>query len=89
MASAIQDADVKLGGLAKQVIDEQKAQKAEMKSNRYLVNTLARVAKDLWNVETSGLNESTVTAGVQTHIDAIRERLSTIEEWVNSHQQSE
>lgn len=85
MASALQTTDIKLGKFAKQLLDEQKAIKNEMKSNRYLVNTLAKVSKMLWNVEISGLNDSTVTDGAQAQIEAIRERIDRIEMWLKKN----
>lgn len=84
LATAIQESDVKLGGVVKQVIDEQKSLKSEQKSSQYLVNTLAKVAKFLWSAEIAGLNENTATAGVRAQLDTIKERINVIEKWLEN-----
>ena len=84
LATAIQESDVKLGGVVKQVIDEQKSLKSEQKSSQYLVNTLAKVAKFLWSAEIAGLNENTATAGVRAQLDTIKERIDVIEKWLEN-----
>ena len=84
LATAIQDSDVKIGGVVKQVLDEQKSIKSEQKSAQYLLNTLAKVSKLLWNAEIAGLNEITATEGVKAQLDAIKERIETIEKWLES-----
>ena len=84
LATAIQAADVKIGGVVKQVIDEQKSIKSEQKSAQYLVNTLVKVSKLLWNAEIAGLDESTATEGVRAQLDAIKERIAAIEKWLES-----
>lgn len=84
LATAIQAADVKIGGVVKQVIDEQKSIKSEQKSAQYLVNTLAKVSKLLWNAEIAGLGEGTATEGVRAQLDAIKERIAAIEKWLES-----
>ena len=84
LATAIQTTDVKIGGLVKQVLEEQRSIKREQESAQYLVNTLAKVSKLLWNAETNGLNESTSTDGVSAQIAAIKERIDAIEKWLQS-----
>lgn len=84
LATAIQSTDVKIGGVVKQVIDEQKSLKSEQKSAQYLINTLAKVSKLLWNAEIAGLNENTATDGVRAQLDAIKERIEAIERWLES-----
>ena len=84
LATAIQGADVKISGVVKQVIDEQKSLKSEQKSAQYLINTLAKVSKLLWNAEIAGLNENTATDGVRAQLDAIKERIEAIERWLES-----
>lgn len=84
LATSIQAADVKIGGVVKQVIDEQKSIKSEQKSAQYLVNTLVKVSKLLWNAEIAGLDESTATEGVRAQLDAIKERIAAIEKWLES-----
>lgn len=84
LATAIQASDVKIGGVVKQVIDEQKSIKSEQKSAQYLVNTLAKVSKLLWNAEIAGLGEGTATEGVRAQLDAIKERIAAIEKWLES-----
>lgn len=84
LATAIQGSDVKIGGVVKQVIDEQKSLKNEQKSAQYLVNTLAKVSKHLWNAEIAGLNENTATEGVRAQLDTIKERIAAIEKWLES-----
>lgn len=82
LATMVQAADFKLGGLVKQVVEEQKALKNEQKSARYLINTLSKVSKLLANAQLSGLNEITVTEGVSTQLSEIRHRITAIEEWL-------
>ena len=84
LATAIQESDVRIGGVVKQIIDEQKSLKSEQKSAQYLVNTLAKVSKLLWNAEIAGLNESTSTEGVRAQLDSIKERIAAIEQWLES-----
>lgn len=84
LATAIQESDVKIGGVVKQVIDEQKSMKNEQKSSQYLVNTLAKVARFLWSAEIAGLNENTATAGVRAQLDTIKERIDVIEKWLEN-----
>lgn len=85
LAVRVQATDVKLGGLVKQVVEEQKALKSEQKSAKYLVNTLSKVSKLLVNAQLSGLNESTVTEGVSAQLSEIRDRITAIEEWLEQH----
>jgi len=85
LASAIQTSHVKLGGLVKQVTDEQKAIKSEQKSSKYLLNTLSQIARNLWNVRSNGLNENTTLEGTKAQLDAIRESLAAIEKWIDAH----
>lgn len=84
LATSIQNSDVKLGALVKQVIDDQESLKNEQKSNRYLLNTLARIVKQLWNIEMAGLNEATITEGVDIQISTIKEKIERIEEWLKN-----
>lgn len=84
LATAIRVADVKIGGAVKQVIDEQKSIKSEQKSAQYLVNTLAKVSKLLWNAEIAGLSEGAATEGICAQLDAIKERIAAIEKWLES-----
>lgn len=84
LATAIQDVDVQIGGIVKQVIDEQKSIKNEQKNAQYLINTLAKVLKLLWNAEIAGLNENTATDGIRAQLDAIKERIEAIEHWLES-----
>lgn len=83
IATAIQSSAIKLGGVVKQVTEEQKAIKAEQKSNKYLINTLAKINSLLMSVKSAGLNEATLTDGVKTQISAIRENLDEIEKWID------
>jgi len=85
LATAIQNSPVKLGGLVKQVIEEQKSIKSEQKSAHYLVNTLAKVSKLLWNAELTGLSDITSTEGVATQLETIKERVAAIEKWLENH----
>lgn len=80
MATAIQSADVKLGGMVKQVIEEQRSLKNEQKSAQYLVNTLAKVAKLLCSAEVAGFDEGIATDGVRAQLEAIKERIASIEQ---------
>ncbi len=86
LASAVQATQKKLGGPVKQAIDEQKALKNEQKSNRFLLTTLSKVSQLLWNVRTDGLNEGTITEGVQAQLSTIKENIAVIEEWLANHQ---
>lgn len=85
LASALQTSAVKLGGLVKQVIDEQKSIKAEQKNSKYLINSLSRISGVLRDIRSHGLNENTSLAGVQAQIDAIKEGLVAIEQWIINH----
>lgn len=82
LATAIQKSDIKIGGVVKQVIDEQKSLKNEQESAQYLLNTLVKVSKLLWNAEIAGLDENTSTEGVHAQLDAIKERIEAIEKWL-------
>lgn len=86
LATAVQTSPVKLGGLVKQVTDEQKAIKAEQKTSKYLVKSLSTINRTLWNIRSNGLNENTAIEGAQAQIDTIKENLSAIEQWVIDHQ---
>ena len=86
LASAVQTTQIKLGGPVKQAIDEQKALKSEQKSNRFLLTTLSKVSQLLWNVRTDGLNEGTITEGVQAQLSTIKDNITVIEEWLANHQ---
>ena len=83
--SKIQAADIKLGGLVKQVVEEQKALKTEQKNAKYLVDTLSKVSKLLTNAQLSGLNENTATEGVAAQLAAIKDRIDAIEDWLKQH----
>lgn len=83
LASAVQGAEVNLGGLVKQVIEEQKALKSEKKSAMYLVNTLARVSKMLIAIQMDGLNENTNISGAKAQIESIKQSLTVIEQWLD------
>lgn len=85
LASKIQAADIKLGGLVKQVVEEQKALKTEQKNAKYLVDTLSKVSKLLTNAQLSGLNENTATEGVAAQLAAIKDRIDAIEDWLKQH----
>jgi len=84
LASAVQGTEVNLGGLVKQVIDEQKALKNEKKSAMYLVTTLARVSKMLIAIQMDGLNENTNITGAKAQIDSIKASIDTIEKWLEN-----
>ena len=85
LASAVQSSSVKLGGLVKQVTDEQKALKSEQKSSKYLINTLSTVSRSLWNVRANGLNEHTALEGAKAQLDSIKENIAAIEQWIDEH----
>lgn len=85
LASKIQSSDIKLGGLVKQVVEEQKALKTEQKNAKYLVDTLSKVSKLLTNAQLSGLNENTATEGVAAQLAAIKDRIEAIEGWLKQH----
>lgn len=86
LAAAVQTYPVKLGGLVKQVTDEQKAIKNEQKSSKYLLNTLSSISRSLWNVRSNGLNEHTAIEGAKAQLDNIKENLAAIEQWIEDHQ---
>ncbi len=86
LAAAVQGSGIKLGGLVKQITDEQKSLKSEQKSAKYLINALSSVAKSLWNVRNSGLNDSTITEGARAQIDTIEDHLKAIKSWLDTHQ---
>lgn len=85
LATAVQTSDVKLGGLIKQITDEQKAIKAEQKNANFLLKTLASVSRTLWGVRSNGLNENTLTEGTSTHLEAIKEHIEFLEQWIQDH----
>lgn len=85
LASAVQSSPIKLGGLVKQVTDEQKAIKNEQKSSKYLINTLSTVSRSLWNVRANGLNEHTAVEGAKAQLDSIKENIAAIEQWIDEH----
>ena len=86
LATAVQTSDVKLGGLVKQITDEQKAIKAEQKNANFLIKTLASVSRTLWGLRSNGLNENTLTEGASAHLDAIKEHVEYLEQWIQDHQ---
>lgn len=86
LATAVQTSDVKLGGLIKQITDEQKAIKAEQKNANFLLKTLASVSRTLWGVRSNGLNENTLTEGTSAHLEAIKEHIEFLEQWIQDHQ---
>ena len=85
IATSVQGSGLKLGGLVKQISDEQKNLKKEQKSAKYLINALSSVAKSLWNVRSSGLNENTITEGANAQIETIEEHLQAIKSWLDEH----
>lgn len=86
LAAAVQGSGIKLGGLVKQITDEQKSLKNEQKSAKYMINALSSVAKSLWNVRNSGLNDNTITEGAGAQIATIEEHLKAIKSWLDAHQ---
>ena len=86
LAVAVQEFGIKLGGLVKQITDEQKSLKSEQKNAKYLINTLSTVARSLWNVRNSGLNENSITEGTSAQLETIEEHLKAIKLWLDEHQ---
>lgn len=86
LATKVEDSGVRIGSLVKQVTEEQRSLKNEQKSARYLINTLSKVARDLWNIRNSGLNENSVIDGASEHIATIEQHLSEIKKWLSDHE---
>ena len=86
LASVVQAAPVKLGGLVKQITDEQNAIRNERKNSKYLIKSLSAVSRTLWNIRMNSLNENTALEGAQAQIDSIKENLLAIEQWIIDHQ---
>lgn len=84
IATAVQSSSTGIGGLVKQITEDQKAIKNEQKSSRYLLITLSKVSQALWSARTNGMNENTATEGVQAQLTAIKESIEAIEAWLEA-----
>ncbi len=89
LATTLRNTKVRVGDFVKRTIDEQKAIKDEQKSAKFLINTLAKVSKELNSARTAGLKEEMNLNGVAAQLKSIQTSLDAIKQWVNEHASNE